>query len=563
MTPEQIAKRKRIMERSIALGHCICDPAKPCPCPLFKSHQVCECAGERLPRPTGTVRLTEHVRNPGCASKVNKETLTEVLAGLPEIDDPRVLIGSTAGDDAGVIELDAGTGTVLTVDVFSPSVDDAHTFGRIAAANSLSDIYAMGATPHAALSIVGYPTYALPLAAMHELLAGGLEVMHAAGVPVVGGHSINDDEPKAGFAVLGTAPTGDLISNAGARPGDAIVLTKPIGGGIVNFARQIDRAPAESVAAVTAAMTTLNRAAGERLQAFGAHACTDVTGFSLLIHLAEMARRSAVAVELDFDTVPLFPGVRELAREQVLPGALERNREAADESMLDLSALSDIQQAVLCSPETNGGLLVSLGADRADAFIAALATQDVTAVRIATITDAAPAGRLTVTTAKAAAWQAEPLRPAAPLTNSTTPHTDAGATACCCAGAAGVEAPATGATTASAQAADPCCSQPPTSVGRPTRVDGVTPLPQAAGADAFGALMQATKGAGALDNKSAALMGYALSIATKCATCVHLHAKAARAAGASEAELAQAAGIAIAFGGASVNMFYNEQRKGG
>ncbi|NLK40825.1 MAG: selenide, water dikinase SelD, partial [Planctomycetes bacterium] len=191
-------QRKRVMQRSMKLGHCVCDPKQPCPCDLFKTHNVCLCAGERLDEPTGPVALTRLVEKAGCASKIDQAFLKEVLKDLPEPVDPRVLIGSTAGDDAGVYELPNGTCLVQTVDVFTPSVDDPYVFGQVAAANSVSDIYAMGGTPLTALSIIGFPVRQVPDAVMTRILCGGIDKMQEAGAAVIGGHSINDSQLKDG-----------------------------------------------------------------------------------------------------------------------------------------------------------------------------------------------------------------------------------------------------------------------------------------------------------------------------------------------------------------------------
>ena len=238
-----LEKRRRVMQRSIKLGHCICDPKQPCPCDLFKEREICLCAGERLEPPEGDVGLTQLVENAGCASKIDKASLQSILAGLPSLDDPNVLVGMPAGDDAGVYRLDEDTALVQTVDVFSPSVDDPYTFGQIAAANSLSDVYAMGGRPVTALSIVGFPLRKVPDRVLHEILRGGIDTMREAGVPVVGGHSIKDNEIKAGFAVTGVVDPNRIVTNAGAAPGDVLVLTKPLGTGVLSFAAQIDRAP--------------------------------------------------------------------------------------------------------------------------------------------------------------------------------------------------------------------------------------------------------------------------------------------------------------------------------
>jgi selenide,water dikinase len=367
-----LEKRKRVMKRSMALGHCICDPHQPCPCDAFKEEGWCHCAGELPPVVAGPVRLTQHVRNAGCASKIGKEILHQALAGLPAIDDPRVLVGASAGDDAGVILLSNESATILTVDVFSACVDDPYTFGQIAAANSLSDIYAMGGVPQVALSVIGFPVDKLPLDAMRQILLGGVQKMKEAGVSVIGGHSINDADVKCGFAVVGTCPPNGWVRNSGAKPGDAIVLTKPLGTGIVCFANQLGLASEPVAQSAAISMASLNQTAGRLMTQHGAHAATDVTGFGLLGHMIEIARNSDVEITLDFDRIPLLDGVAELARQDVLPGAVERNRQVLDGAMFDLSGLADAQQAILLGPETSGGLLVFLAPDRAQQFLQAL-----------------------------------------------------------------------------------------------------------------------------------------------------------------------------------------------
>ncbi|MEI6218840.1 MAG: selenide, water dikinase SelD, partial [bacterium] len=196
-------KRKRVMARSIKLGHCVCDPRKPCPCPLLKEKNVCTCAGERVQsgKASGRVRLTDYVRSAGCASKIGQKDLHAVLAGLPVVQDPRILVGMATADDAGVFKLASGVTVVQTVDVFTPGVDDPYLFGRIAACNSLSDVYAMGGTPVTALSIIGFPIEKLPHAVMSDILRGGMDTLKEAGTILLGGHSINDEEIKFGFAV--------------------------------------------------------------------------------------------------------------------------------------------------------------------------------------------------------------------------------------------------------------------------------------------------------------------------------------------------------------------------
>lgn len=372
MNQQQKEKRKTIMNRSIALGHCVCDPRKPCPCPEFKEFNVCQCAGENMPtKPIGEIKLTEYVRGAGCASKIGKKDLTQILSGLPEVDDPRVLVGSAAGDDAGVIQISENDENVLitTVDVFSPSVDDPYTFGQIAAANSVSDIYAMGGTPLTALSIIGFPIHDLPGEVMHDILRGGIDKMKEAGISVVGGHSINDGEIKCGFSVIGTCKKDSFIRNSGAKEGDVMILTKPLGVGIVAFASQIGRTTPEAAKEIANSMASLNLNAAKLMKKYNTHAVTDVTGFSLLGHLSEIVKNSKIAVEIDFDKIPLFTDVAKLAREEVLPGAVERNREALPENIMDFSNLTLAQENILFSPETSGGLLLFLPKEDAENYI--------------------------------------------------------------------------------------------------------------------------------------------------------------------------------------------------
>ncbi|MEN6558732.1 MAG: selenide, water dikinase SelD, partial [Thermoguttaceae bacterium] len=200
---KNLENRKRVMARSMRLGHCICNAKKSCPCDVFLEQDLCPCAGESPKTATGPVRLTRLVERAGCASKIDKATLDRVLRNLPFLDDPDVLVGAPAGDDAGVYRIRDDLALVQTVDVFSPSTDDPYTFGQIAAANSLSDVYAMGGRPITALSIVGFPVHSVGENVLREILRGGVDKMNEAGVSVVGGHSIQDAEIKAGFAVTG------------------------------------------------------------------------------------------------------------------------------------------------------------------------------------------------------------------------------------------------------------------------------------------------------------------------------------------------------------------------
>ena len=521
------------MRRSMALGHCVCNPRKGCPCGMFREHGICECAGEFLPAVGDDIRLTEYVRSAGCGSKVGKKDLTKLLAGLPEVHDARVLIGSNAGDDAGVIMLSDDVASVLTVDVFAPPVDDPYTFGQIAAANSLSDIYAMGATPQTALSIIGFPLHKMPLQVMRDVLRGGIDKMKEAGVSVIGGHSIDDEEVKCGFAVLGTVGKDELVTNVGARAGDAVVLTKLLGGGIVTFANQIGRAAKGAMEEVAASMASLNRLAGKLMLKHEAHAATDVTGFGLLVHMAEIVRNSGVEVEIDFDRIPLFRGVTDLARQEILPGGVERNREAIEETMLQFGELAPAQQWILFSPETSGGLLVFLPAERTEGFVRELQQGGVhEASVIGKAVNTRTGGRIRVGTGRAAEFSPLPATPLAQTGSAPEAHDCHEATSCCRGDRAA--------------AADSTADQL------------VTAAPKVS--EAFATYMAAVNAPGALGTKEKKLISLALSILSRCDPCVRINRRAAVQAGATEEEVSEAAALGIAFGGAPAGMFYNQLR---
>ena len=389
MTPEQIEKRKRVMGRSIKLGHCVCDPAKPCPCPVFQEKNVCLCAGEHLPvDDVVAVRLTEHVRSAGCASKIGQKDLDEVLSRLPPIRDPRLVVGTSTGDDAGVFELRPGLLLVQTVDVFMPSVDDPRLFGRVAACNSLSDVYAMGGTPVTALSIIGFPIHTLPRRAMVEILSGGMEVLAEAGAVLVGGHSINEEEIKFGFAVTGVVERENLVTNAAAAPGDVLVLTKPLGVGMIALAGQLGRACERALQAAGTSMATLNRAAAEVMVRHGVKTCTDVTGFGLLGHLTRMMMESGTGAEVDFDALPLLPDVASYAEQGIYSGANERNSAFVAGEVEFAARLGVAQQAILYDAQTSGGLLMAVPPARVAALLDDLHAAGVAAAaRIGRVTD--------------------------------------------------------------------------------------------------------------------------------------------------------------------------------
>ena len=278
---------------------------------------------------------------------------------LPPITDPNVLVGPETCDDAAVYRLTDGLALVLTVDFFTPIVDDPRAFGQIAAANSLSDVYAMGGRPIAMLSIVGFPRDKLPMSVLGEMLRGGAEKAQEAGVSVVGGHSIDDAEPKVGYAVVGLIHPGRIWRNVGARPGDALVLTKPLGTGIISTAIKQAKAPGRAVTAAIRTMSTLNRSAAEAAATVPVHAVTDVTGFGLLGHLREMTQGSKVRVRLHARRIPLLPDVVALAEAGLVPGGTKRNLHAVAATVRWDPTLPEPLRFAIGDAQTSGGLLVA------------------------------------------------------------------------------------------------------------------------------------------------------------------------------------------------------------
>lgn len=263
------------------------------------------------------------------------------------------------------------------MDVFTPVVDEPYAYGAIAAANSLSDVYAMGAQPLLALNILAYPQGRLPGEVVGEIVRGGLEKMQEAGVVVAGGHSLDDPQPKFGYAVTGLVHPERVVTNAGARPGDRLVLTKPLGIGVITTGIKQQRASPEAVEAATRVMLELNRAASEAMVQVGVHACTDVTGYGLVGHLGEMARASGVDVRLYASRVPVLEEAWALVRERVFPRGTLRNRGAAAKFARWAAGVSEEYQMLLCDPQTSGGLLIAVSADRGELLRQALAARGV------------------------------------------------------------------------------------------------------------------------------------------------------------------------------------------
>ncbi len=280
-----------------------------------------------------------------------------------------MIVDFHGSDDAAVVRLDGENAIVQTVDFFTPIVDDPYAFGQIAAANSLSDIYAMGADPLFALNIVAFPSKDLPMETLAEILLGGSDKAKEAGISIVGGHSIDDKEPKYGLVVTGRGVVGELVQNSTAQEGDTLILTKPLGTGIIATAIKRGIAPEEMVTEATAIMSTLNRTAADLMLKHGAHAATDVTGYGLLGHLLEMCQASSVTAEVNFDSLQFIDGVEELALKDVIPGGSERNFDFVSPHIKFPDDLPQHRKIMTADAQTSGGLLISLPEESAQNFL--------------------------------------------------------------------------------------------------------------------------------------------------------------------------------------------------
>lgn len=296
----------------------------------------------------------------------------QVLSQLPQITDPNVLVGVGTVDDAGVYRLTDEIALVQTVDFFTPVVDEPHAFGEIAVANALSDVYAMGGKPIVAMNIVAFPTTTLPISILAEILRGGAEKAGEAGVVIIGGHSIDDPEPKYGLAVSGIVHPERIVTNAGARPGDQLILTKPLGVGIITTAIKRALATPEMTRQVVGLMATLNKTAADAMLEVGVHACTDVTGFGLLGHLFELCVASGVGAEVYLDDVPVLPETWGLASRDVVPGGTRSNLRFLDGKVTWQTDIKEFERLVLADAQTSGGLLIAVPADKTDAILRAL-----------------------------------------------------------------------------------------------------------------------------------------------------------------------------------------------
>jgi selenide,water dikinase len=344
---------------------------------------------------TQQVKLTAMAKAAGCAAKLNPATLDAVLRKLPRQSDPNVLVGFDTNDDAGIYRIAEGLALVQTVDFFTPIVDDPYLFGQIAAANALSDVYAMGGRPVSALSVVGFPEKGDP-EILEQIIRGGLDKMNETQCSVIGGHSIRNEDMLFGYAVTGTIDPRRVWRNVGAQAGDVLLFTKPLGTGVITTALKKDRATPESLAAATSAMTTLNRTAAEALreveeQTAGArpiHAVTDVTGFGLLGHAREMALGDAgnsivpVSLTIRHDSFDYFPGAFAAAREGHASGGLKNNRAFIGDCVDFATGVLPEHQDLLFDPQTSGGLLIAIAPESADAALTTLARHKVAARRV-------------------------------------------------------------------------------------------------------------------------------------------------------------------------------------
>jgi selenide,water dikinase len=324
------------------------------------------------------VRLTRFVECAGCASKMDSSILARVLREVPALADPKVLVDYSTADDAGVYRISADLAIVLTVDFFTPIVDDPRTFGRIAAANALSDIYAMGAKPITALAVATFPETGLDESVLTEIFAGGTEKAAEAGIAVIGGHTVKDPEPKYGLSVVGTVHPDRIVRNSTARAGDVLVLTKPIGTGILTTSRRRDVIDDDALADAVASMCTLNRAAASAMATVGADAATDVTGFGLLGHLREMADGSGLGADIEASAVPVFDSVVDLAARGYAPGGTQtnlRNAIAAGAEFDD--RIAEPLRLILADAQTSGGLLIAVPQERLKPLFDALSREGV------------------------------------------------------------------------------------------------------------------------------------------------------------------------------------------
>ena len=329
------------------------------------------------------IKLTKLASCAGCGAKLGAGVLARLLGDLHVLHDPKLIVGFDKSDDASVYQITDELALVQTVDFFPPIADDPYIFGAIAATNALSDVYAMGGEPKLALNIMAVPKD-LPNETVHEILRGGYEKAYEAGVIITGGHSILDPEPKFGLAVTGFVHPQRVLTNSGAEPGDVLLLTKPLGIGVLTTANKAGLLEAETLAYANQLMTTLNKAARDVMVQYRVHACTDVTGFGLMGHGTEMAQGSGVELHIDTAGIAVIPAALEFARMGVLPEGMYRNRSFAENQVEPGSVALELQD-LLYDPQTSGGLLMAVHPEDADALLAELSGRVPAAQRIGTV----------------------------------------------------------------------------------------------------------------------------------------------------------------------------------
>ena len=331
------------------------------------------------------IKLTKLAKCAGCGAKVGAGVLAKLLSDIKVHHDDNLLVGFDKSDDASVYKISDDLAIVQTVDFFPPIADDPYLFGQIAATNALSDVYAMGGEPKLCLNIMAIPEN-MPMEAVHALLRGGYDKVYEAGALITGGHSIHDDEPKYGLAVTGFVHPDNMLTNSNARPGDVLLLTKPIGIGVLSTAAKADMLSKSGQELINRLMTTLNKAARDAMVKYNVHACTDVTGFGLIGHTYEMASGSDTEIILDVDSIDLIPEALELARMGMLPAGMYRNRNFA-QAHVDAGDTELAKQDMLYDPPTAGGLLIAVAPEDADALFNELKNTVPSAQRIGTVSE--------------------------------------------------------------------------------------------------------------------------------------------------------------------------------
>lgn len=331
------------------------------------------------------IKLTKLAKCAGCGAKVGAGVLAKLLSDIKVHHDDNLLVGFDKSDDASVYKISDDLAIVQTVDFFPPIADDPYLFGQIAATNALSDVYAMGGEPKLCLNIMAIPEN-MPMEAVHALLRGGYDKVYEAGALITGGHSIHDDEPKYGLAVTGFVHPDNMLTNSNARPGDVLLLTKPIGIGVLSTAAKADMLSKSGQELINRLMTTLNKAARDAMVKYNVHACTDVTGFGLIGHTYEMASGSDTEIILDVDSIDLIPEAIELARMGMLPAGMYRNRNFA-QAHVDAGDTELAKQDMLYDPQTAGGLLIAVAPEDADALFNELKNTVPSAQRIGTVSE--------------------------------------------------------------------------------------------------------------------------------------------------------------------------------